>query len=170
MKNKILLDCTFRDGGYYNKWNFNIDLFQEYLRSMSLCKVDIVEIGFRFNIKNEFLGPFAFTTEDFLKKIFLPKNIKYATMINAKEFYGKENQLSKIFVKKLKSKIDIVRIAINFDEYRNSYKIIQILKKLGYEVGLNLMQSHDKSRDNIKDTINDIKTWNLNIDYLFLTL
>ena len=49
-------------------------------------------------------------------------------MINAKEFYGKENQLSKIFAKKLKSKIDIVRIAINFDEYRNSYKIIQILK------------------------------------------
>ena len=45
MKNKILLDCTFRDGGYYNKWNFNLDLFQEYLKSMSLCKVDIVEIG-----------------------------------------------------------------------------------------------------------------------------
>ena len=29
------------------------------------------------------------------------------------------------------------------------------------------MQSHDKSRENIKDTINDIKTWNLNIDYLY---
>ena len=167
MKNKILLDCTFRDGGYYNKWNFNLDLFQEYLKSMSLCKVDIVEIGFRFNIKSEFLGPFAFTTEDFLNKILLPKNLKYATMINAKEFYGRENKICKIFVKKLKSKIDLVRIAINFDEYSNSFKIIQILKKLGYEVGLNLMQSHDKPRENIIDTINDIKSWNLNIDYLY---
>jgi len=167
MKNKILLDCTFRDGGYYNKWNFDLDLFQEYLKSMSVCKVDIVEIGFRFNMKNEYLGPFAFTTEDFLNKIFLPNNLKYAVMINAKEFYGQEKQINKIFIKKSKSKVDLVRIAINFNEYKNSFKIIQILKKLGYEVGLNLMQSHDKSKENLIDTINDIIKWNLNIDYLY---
>ena len=45
-----------------------------------------------------------------------------------KEFYGKENQLSKIFAKKLKSKIDIVRIAINFDEYRILTKLSKYLK------------------------------------------
>lgn len=167
MKSKIILDCTFRDGGYYNKWNFDLDLFKEYLQSMSICKVDIVEIGFRFNIKNEFFGPFAFTTEDFLNKISLPKNLKYATMINAKEFYGQEKQINKIFLKKSKSKIDIVRIAINFDEYKKSFRIIQILKKLGYEVGLNLMQSHDKSKEDIRDTINDIKSWDLHINYLY---
>ena len=55
MKNKILLDCTFRDGGYYNKWNFDSSLFKNYIKCMSICNVDIVEIGFRFYEKNKFL-------------------------------------------------------------------------------------------------------------------
>ena len=54
MNRKILLDCTFRDGGYYNKWNFDLGLFDDYIKCMS-CNVDIVEIGFRFNDKNKFL-------------------------------------------------------------------------------------------------------------------
>ena len=35
MKNKILLDCTFRDGGYYNKWNFDSSLFKN---TLSVCQ------------------------------------------------------------------------------------------------------------------------------------
>ena len=26
-----ILDCTLRDGGYYNNWNFSIKLIQDYL-------------------------------------------------------------------------------------------------------------------------------------------
>ena len=48
-KNKVkILDCTLRDGGYYNNWDFKIDLINEYLKVMQLIKVDYVEIGFRF--------------------------------------------------------------------------------------------------------------------------
>ena len=48
-KNKVkILDCTLRDGGYYNNWEFEKDLINEYLKVMQLIKVDYVEIGFRF--------------------------------------------------------------------------------------------------------------------------
>ena len=48
-KNKLnILDCTLRDGGYYNNWHFEKDLINEYLRVMEIIKVDYVEIGFRF--------------------------------------------------------------------------------------------------------------------------
>ena len=48
-KNKInILDCTLRDGGYYNNWFFEKELVNEYLQVMSMIKVDYVEIGFRF--------------------------------------------------------------------------------------------------------------------------
>ena len=31
-KNKIkILDCTLRDGGYYNNWDFSNDLVNDYL-------------------------------------------------------------------------------------------------------------------------------------------
>ena len=35
MKNKIqILDCTLRDGGYYNNWNFNTNLVNKYFKTM----------------------------------------------------------------------------------------------------------------------------------------
>ena len=48
-KNKIkLVDCTLRDGGYHNNWEFKKDLINQYLKVMDDIKVDYVEIGFRF--------------------------------------------------------------------------------------------------------------------------
>ena len=72
-------------------------------------------------------------------------------MINAKEFYNKESSIFKKFIRK--SKISLVRIAINFYEYKNARKIINNLNSLGYEVGLNLMQAHDKTEKELKDLI-----------------
>ena len=43
-----VLDCTLRDGGYYNNWFFEKELINEYLKVMDMIKVDYVEIGFRF--------------------------------------------------------------------------------------------------------------------------
>ena len=47
-----LLDCTLRDGGYYNKWDFDPNLIQDYLEAMESLQIDFVEIGFR-SLKNE---------------------------------------------------------------------------------------------------------------------
>ena len=70
MKNMkpTLLDCTFRDGGYYNNWNFDIDLINQYLNAMEIAKVDVVELGFRFLKSDDFLGPCAFSKDNFFNK------------------------------------------------------------------------------------------------------
>ena len=35
MNNKVnLIDCTLRDGGYYNNWNFSKNLIDSYLRKL----------------------------------------------------------------------------------------------------------------------------------------
>ena len=41
-----VLDCTLRDGGYYNNWDFDPDLINDYLEAMDSLKIDFVEIGF----------------------------------------------------------------------------------------------------------------------------
>ena len=46
-----ILDCTLRDGGYYNNWNFSTKLVNEYLNTMSGSGVDTVELGFRLKKK-----------------------------------------------------------------------------------------------------------------------
>lgn len=43
----VLLDCTLRDGGYYNNWEFNRELVEKYLVSCSESRVDYVELGLR---------------------------------------------------------------------------------------------------------------------------
>ena len=47
MRELTLLDCTLRDGGYYNNWNFSKDLVNEYLKAIAASGIKFVEIGFR---------------------------------------------------------------------------------------------------------------------------
>ena len=52
MSEKIkLLDCTLRDGGYYNNWNFHFPSVRKYLHQIYSSKIDIVEIGSIFSTK-----------------------------------------------------------------------------------------------------------------------
>ena len=48
MRDKInIIDCTLRDGGYYNNWDFSNKLVNDYLKSISETGIRYVELGFR---------------------------------------------------------------------------------------------------------------------------
>ena len=64
--NKLnLLDCTLRDGGYYNNWKFNLSDANKYLKGVYASEIDVVEIGFNFFEKNSNYGKFAFADKKF---------------------------------------------------------------------------------------------------------
>ena len=46
METKIL-DCTIRDGGYLNNWDFDEHLVRELYSAVSKSGTEYVEIGFR---------------------------------------------------------------------------------------------------------------------------
>lgn len=46
-----LLDCTLRDGGYVNDWNFGFKSTCQIIRTLVKAGVDIVEVGFLRNIE-----------------------------------------------------------------------------------------------------------------------
>lgn len=46
MANIRLLDCTLRDGGYINDWNFGKHTIQDVLKKLIESNVDYVEVGF----------------------------------------------------------------------------------------------------------------------------
>lgn len=162
-KNLKILDCSLRDGGYYNDWKFSKKLFSKYLTAMEFSGVDIVEIGFRFNTKNNQLGNFAYSSENFLKSISFPKNIQFAVMVNFKDFSNDEKkqikEIQNLFCPKKNSKISIVRIAVSFHEALKAKNLAKVLKNLGYEVYLNLMQSNGKSEKEFKKTCTEISKW-----------
>ena len=138
-----LLDCTLRDGGYHNKWNFTIDFAQDYLELMSELEIEFIEIGFRFIKNSEYLGPFAFTSEFTLENLKVPNNLKIGVMVNASDFTDEDLDLKikTTFLPKSESKISFIRIAANYNDIEIAIKLSLKLKfEFGYDVFVNIMQ------------------------------
>jgi len=165
-----ILDCTLRDGGYYNKWDFDRDTVDRYLAAVKTSSVDVVELGFRSLPKNTFMGPYYYSTDEFITQLNLPRGPVYGVMINGKEFIGNsdssQSPINKLFQIKEKSPITLVRIAINFNNVLESESIAKQLKDLGYLVGLNMMQAHGKSVINYIEIAKSISSWNV-VDVLY---
>ena len=171
-KNKLkVLDCTLRDGGYYNNWNFSIHLINKYLKVMSDIKVDYVEIGFRSLERKEFRGPCAYTTDQFLNNLKIPKTLKVGVMINGAELIKantlKKNTLliSSLFKKAKFSKVKLVRIASHYSELSKVMPVASKIKSLGYKVAINLMQISDRTENEIKQFCELAKKYNMDAVY-----
>ena len=169
MKKEInLLDCTFRDGGYYNNWNFDKNTINEYFKSIKKCKIKFVEVGFRFLDKSKIKGPTAYTKDSFINELKIPQGISIGVMVNAgdllKENINPLNQCKKIFPNK-KTKVKFVRIACHYEEIFKIKNVIIWLKKRGFIVGINLMQISEIKLFQINRVCNFLKK--LNIDILY---
>lgn len=130
-----IIDCTLRDGGYYNNWEFSKELVNDYLLTLSKVGVKFIEIGFRSSENKKFKGPTWHSTDNYLNSIKIPKKIELGVMINASEIINKDEDygtyLKKIFLIKKKSKLNFIRVASHFEEVPSSIKICKILKKNG---------------------------------------
>jgi 4-hydroxy 2-oxovalerate aldolase len=165
-----ILDCTLRDGGYYNNWDFDETVVYSYLQAMADSKIDYVELGLRNFSKPGFCGAFAYTTENFLNRLELPIGPTYGVMVDAKTILNSgmsiEDAVDKLFVDASDSKISLVRVAAHFHEVENSGEIIKALKAKGYIVGYNLMQAGGKSAEIIAEKARIATSWEV-LDVLY---
>ncbi|MBO4740617.1 MAG: pyruvate carboxyltransferase, partial [Bacteroidales bacterium] len=44
--NVKILDCTLRDGGYINNWDFGAVCIREVVSKLIAANIDIIEVGF----------------------------------------------------------------------------------------------------------------------------
>ena len=164
------MDCTLRDGGYYNNWDFEPDVVERYLKAVEAASIDVVEIGFRSLPKSSFMGPYVYSTDDFLEELNLPSDPIIGVMIDCKEFLAYNDKpvtaMSKLFRNTDDSPVDLVRIAINFNRALEAEPIAYELKMLGYQVMLNLMQAHGKSEDEYSQLAEKIAAWDT-LDVLY---
>ena len=171
MKNNkaILLDCTLRDGVLYYNWDFDIGFVNKYLYALSKSNVSWVEIGFRTSKNSGYKGPFAFTSDNLLGLLKMPKNINYAVMVNGSEFLlanaDQSRLIKKLFTQKKYSKISMVRFACHFHELPSIFPAINAVKKLGYKICINLMQIGIRSSEEIEHFSKLVKELNPNVFY-----
>jgi len=147
-----LVDCTLRDGGYYNDWDYTNDVIAHYVDSMVRAGVDVIEMGFRQIKADRYLGPTAWTTDEFLDQLNIPASITVAVMMNAKDVVSSPDArltIQKMFTAKSKSRVDMVRFAAIHSEVEPLAPAVAELQQLGYKVALNLMQVSDRSMQEI---------------------
>lgn len=149
MKNLKVLDCTLRDGGYYNDWDFSEQLVAEYLHAAAEAGIDMIELGLRNFDSKIFKGANAFTSERYINHLELPAGPLYGVMVDAKTLisspYEIHEGVQRLFVPKSESQLSFVRVAAHYHEIDGTIDICRKLKEYGYFVGLNLMQSVGKT-------------------------
>ena len=157
-----ILDCTFRDGGYYNNWDFADNLFVDYLSVFSKTNVQLLEVGFRFPPSSGFRGAHAYTTDDYIAGFEIPSDKSLGVMVNAADrakYESTTHFIDSLFVSADNSPIEFVRIASHEAEIQYAMEIATGLIDRGYITAVNLMQIseiHPKNLSKIAKSLSNL--------------
>ena len=158
-----ILDCTLRDGGYYNNWDFEPHIVLEYLEAVAEAEVEFVELGLRQFNNEKYLGAHAYTTREYLERLDLPVGPTYGAMIDAKTVLSrKESQeecIDQLFFEAKDESVSLVRVVAHFGEVSDCHRMLARLKEKGYIVGLNIMQASLRNVEELTNLSSMIARW-----------
>ncbi len=173
IKSFSILDCTIRDGGYYNKWQFDKTLVKNMIMALSTSGVDIVELGYKAPVSHKaegFEGLFRYCNESQL--LFLKDcPVNFACMLDVKEFIREDQTvnfdlLETCIVERKNSLFQWVRLAVYNNYYSQAIEIGKKLKSSGYYVSINLMGISLLTEEDIKQTLTITTKDSLDVFYI----
>ena len=129
-----ILDCTFRDGGYYNDWDFDEIVISDYISNISLLPIEYIEIGYISNADSGYYGKLYFI-DDYIINQFKKANKKIAVMVDVKNF----NEELKLKITSLIDQVDLFRFAINYNDLDSALDLIKSLQIPKNKIALNFM-------------------------------
>lgn len=125
-----ILDCTLRDGGYINDWNFNNSQIKEIFTALKAANIDIVECGYLNDKKgapeNSTLFNSTGTINTLLKKINFDSQL--VAMINLGDFD------IETLPPKDKTLLDGIRLAFHKKDFEKALKAARFIIDLGYSL------------------------------------
>lgn len=153
MSKTYLLDCTLRDGGYINDWNFGEEAIKGTIQKLVQTGIEMIEVGFikgRTYVPDKSIFP---DIESFKNVIGIKKNnVMYLGMIDM----GHPVSIDKICPYDGTS-IDGIRVIFKKSKMNEAYDYIQSIIELGYKVFVNFV-STDSYTD--KEFIEGIEKFN----------
>lgn len=136
--NKIqVLDCTLRDGGYCNDWQFGERRVVKILKGLADSGIDIIECGFLTGMGGYVPGATKFTELSLLDEFLPPqrKGKQFVVMAN----YG-EYDFERL-PERGKTKIDGIRIAFHKKDIVAALDACGTIKEKGYKLFMQPMVS-----------------------------
>ncbi len=135
--NVEILDCTIRDGGYVNNWDFDKRLVRETYRALSKGGVDYIELGYHGSQKwfdKKQYGAFRLSLAEDIR--FVCNNIagaKVAVMVDYGKFDVEELAQYK------DTPVRLIRIAVHRHSIKKAIHAAAGIRRMGFLVAVNLM-------------------------------
>lgn len=164
MKSIRILDCTLRDGGYINDWNFKKFNIIRTINSLYKSNIDIIECGYISDLKESTIDNTYFSSLEEVDSIILKSNSKsfHVAMIN----YG-EYDFNKIPDKiKSNTQLDGIRVVFHKNDWKKAIKDIEILCEKGYKVFVQPMVILNYKDEEILELIKECNKLNIYAFYL----
>lgn len=148
-----ILDCTLRDGGYENMWEFGYGNIQGIVERLMETNIEYIELGF---LQNDSRGR-DFTIFDSIKKIkelycLKEKKCKSAVMIKNGDYDVSSLE------KNAGDSIDLIRVSFHEYDALDALENIKRIKDKGYQVSCNPINTVGYSRVNLIKLLREINT------------
>ena len=160
-----VIDCTIRDGGLMNKWQFDYTFVKNVYNSLIEAGVDYMEIGYLSSEKafsRKEYGPWRFCAEDDLQRITGngEKRIKLSAMADI-------GRIDCVDVPpKSESSLDMVRVACYVHQIDKAIALAHHCKDKGYETTINLMAVSTVGLRDLNEALEDLNKSQVPIIYL----
>ena len=166
-----VLDCTLRDGGYYNNWDFEDGLVDRYVKAIAGSGVQYLELGFRSPDRKGFAGRFKYCSDALIDRLVPAVAPVIAVMIDGRDFIADsggidEKSLNELFSLRDKSRVELVRVTATQSTTAEVVRISDILKSLGYAVSVNLMRASLLSDRELVDSARTLENSYVDVMYL----
>ncbi|MDR2408827.1 MAG: aldolase catalytic domain-containing protein, partial [Bacteroidales bacterium] len=121
---------------YYNAWDFDKKIVDEYIEATNNLPIDYIEIGYRNNPQQEYLGKYGYCPVYELAAIRKKSNKKLAVMLNEKDVAPSDMA---VLLEPIKGLVDLVRVAVDPQNIDRALILGREIKSFGFLVGFNSM-------------------------------
>ena len=147
-----VLDCTLRDGGYCNEWNFGADNIKTIISGLTVSGVDIVECGFLTDRVSYDPEVSKYTSVEQVKP-FLDvnrTNRQYVCMVNYGEYAADALPVCD------GTSLDGIRVAFHKKDMLPALELCRGIQEKGYKVFVQAMVSLSYSDEEYIDLIHRV--------------
>lgn len=159
-----ILDCTIRDGGLVNNWDFSVEFVRDLYKGLNEAGVDYMEIGYKNSpklLKGADSGPWRFLDENFLKEVIPEKGF---TKLSALVDIGRvdENDI----LPREESILDLIRVACYIKDVDKGLELVQKFHDKGYETSLNIMALSNVLENELEDAFKQVSESPVDVVYV----
>ena len=160
-----VMDCTIRDGGLMNAWQFSDEFVRSVYLALSAAGVDYMEIGYKSSesaFSREENGPWKFCDEAALRRVVgdHQTEMKLSAMADIGRIEYED------IPPKSESLLTMIRVACYINQMDKAIALAEHCMDKGYEVTINLMALSQVMERDLEEGLDDLSKSRVPVFYI----